>query len=802
ASETEKIKLEKFNQNHHGSSNSADDWTTDPRENDRHISRHPLNELQSNDSNNRDENDIFRSKCPTSLSHVNKNPASSSAAFMATSDVHLLNAEKFSTATTGNNRNTEDQIQRILANLGLADRGYLVPYDLRILCQHLGLNGLTSQELAALFNHLDNDGDGKISVQDFLNAYPLQQQQSQNSHDTAENCSNFSQITAVTDTSRSYCNLSLVDKSTSRRSSGCANRNFKSGTVDEIWTFLFSSLDVDNTGQVTLMDLVRHWKCNNMIDCLEMLRNLKIPTQGETKVYLETLRHALSDLISEKCDNDPNLSTIFHILRAEISYSNESLLENREQISFFTKEVQQLNQRNGLLVDELEQNHQNLEIKSQQQLRDLEEKYQNKVASLEQKYKNEREQWYEEIKDRDEMIHRAQQNESSSQYRHRQLERENFKLKAEIDDLLMTLKELEGANDDLRTTLEEAYSLRKKNLMDDSQKSFYINSISAPQTSTPRSVRLFENDGKKLKRKRQGPILTPILLRRSIRRQKLLLDESSEFESDPADYMFDRIKCKRPLKKKQRLALVAHRLQSPHYFCESPTTSSSESLALPSVRDRNDKSSVISLRFNDCCSVINTHLNSLEKHLNDDYQFWIKQLKIDVADLETNFESEKRLIKEEYEKRIDRMTSQFAEEKLKLTDCLESDLRKKFEQEKRDIEIRFLSERNILERRFAEEKMKIMERLQDEFDTELKRVKNSKCCFNASHTAMMANSINTRSNMLEKEKLVQEQTKLQNRVKSLVEELNFVRTRLNAEEREKSNLKVYSEQLKRDFASK
>lgn len=67
-------------------------------------------------------------------------------------------------------------------NLGLADRGFLVPYDLRILCQHVGLGTLTAQQLTCLFNQLDSDGDGQISVQDFLAVCPVPNAQTKTVH--------------------------------------------------------------------------------------------------------------------------------------------------------------------------------------------------------------------------------------------------------------------------------------------------------------------------------------------------------------------------------------------------------------------------------------------------------------------------------------------------------------------------------------------------------------------------------------------------------------------------------------------
>lgn len=76
------------------------------------------------------------------------------------------------TASTTPAAITASDVEQILNGLGLADRGYLGRYEFRILCQHLGLNGLTALELNGLFNQLDKDGDGRIAVDDFLLVCP------------------------------------------------------------------------------------------------------------------------------------------------------------------------------------------------------------------------------------------------------------------------------------------------------------------------------------------------------------------------------------------------------------------------------------------------------------------------------------------------------------------------------------------------------------------------------------------------------------------------------------------------------
>ncbi|XP_077807204.1 ninein-like protein isoform X19 [Macaca mulatta] len=61
----------------------------------------------------------------------------------------------------------ESQIRGMWEELGVGSRGHLSEQELAVVCQSVGLRGLEKEELEDLFNKLDQDGDGKVSLEEF-----------------------------------------------------------------------------------------------------------------------------------------------------------------------------------------------------------------------------------------------------------------------------------------------------------------------------------------------------------------------------------------------------------------------------------------------------------------------------------------------------------------------------------------------------------------------------------------------------------------------------------------------------------
>nr|XP_045218293.1 ninein-like protein isoform X9 [Macaca fascicularis] len=61
----------------------------------------------------------------------------------------------------------ESQIRGMWEELGVGSRGHLSEQELAVVCQSIGLRGLEKEELEDLFNKLDQDGDGKVSLEEF-----------------------------------------------------------------------------------------------------------------------------------------------------------------------------------------------------------------------------------------------------------------------------------------------------------------------------------------------------------------------------------------------------------------------------------------------------------------------------------------------------------------------------------------------------------------------------------------------------------------------------------------------------------
>ena len=60
------------------------------------------------------------------------------------------------------------QLRQIWESLAVGESGYINLPQLSIVCEHIGMDGMTDNDLEILFSELDKNGDGLVSFDEFL----------------------------------------------------------------------------------------------------------------------------------------------------------------------------------------------------------------------------------------------------------------------------------------------------------------------------------------------------------------------------------------------------------------------------------------------------------------------------------------------------------------------------------------------------------------------------------------------------------------------------------------------------------
>ncbi|XP_054323843.1 ninein-like protein isoform X5 [Pongo pygmaeus] len=267
----------------------------------------------------------------------------------------------------------ESQIRGMWEELGVGSSGHLSEQELAVVCQSVGLQGLEKEELEDLFNKLDQDGDGKVSLEEFqLGLF---------SHEPALLLESSTQVKP----SKAWSHYQVPEES------GCHTTTTSSLVSLCSSLRLFSSID-DGSGFAFPDQVLAMWTQEGIQNGREILQSLDFSV--DEKVNLLELTWALdNELMTVDSAIQQAALACYH---QELSYQQgqvEQLARERDKVR---QDLERAEKRNLEFVKEMDDCHSALEQLTEKKIKHLEQGYRERLSLLRSEVEAERELFWEQ----------------------------------------------------------------------------------------------------------------------------------------------------------------------------------------------------------------------------------------------------------------------------------------------------------------------------------------------------------------------------------------------------------------------
>ncbi|ELV12967.1 Ninein-like protein [Tupaia chinensis] len=329
----------------------------------------------------------------------------------------------------------ESQVRGIWEELGVGSSGHLNEQELAVVCQSIGLQGLRQEELEDLFNKLDQDGDGRVSLQEFqLGLF---------SHDPASLLESSTSVKP----DRPWSHFQVPEESSCLTATPSSLVSVCSGLR------LLSGID-DGTGFALPEQVVAVWAQEGIPNGQEILKSLDFSVNE--KVNLLELTWALDNELMMVDGN---------IQQAALACYRQELSHHKGQVEQLTRErdkarqdLERAEKRNLQFVKEMDDCHSALEQLTEKKIRHLEQGYRERLSLLRSEVEMERELFWEQAcRQRaalEQDVERLQAEEASLREKLTLALKENSRLQKEIVEVVGKLSDSEKLVRKLQNDLE------------------------------------------------------------------------------------------------------------------------------------------------------------------------------------------------------------------------------------------------------------------------------------------------------------------------------------------------------------
>ncbi|XP_056104155.1 ninein-like protein isoform X1 [Rhinichthys klamathensis goyatoka] len=358
--------------------------------------------------------------------------------FVAQGQLKLWNQEGTESPQRSSNPQhevTDGQVRAVWEELGVGAGGSLNREELSLVCDHIGLKDLQSEELDALFRKLDKDQDGRVSLSEFQSGLFTQQRH----------------ITPIsTSTPAKPKPQRSISKALEERLVRSTSPSLLSATVGQR---LLTRLD-DGSGCTSPDKVIALWTEEGIHNSRDILQTLDFSL--EERLCLAELTLAL--------DNELLVSGNGIHQAALVSYKNEInhlqvLAEQACQERDKTKaDLELADRRNLQLVREVDDRHATMESLNESKIKGLEQDFRDKLTALRSESEYESEVLLEQVENERERLREEldllQAQDVSLQEDICTAAKENSRLEEEVCLLKEKLSEAESTISKLQKDLE------------------------------------------------------------------------------------------------------------------------------------------------------------------------------------------------------------------------------------------------------------------------------------------------------------------------------------------------------------
>uniref|UniRef100_G1S0L0 Ninein-like protein n=1 Tax=Nomascus leucogenys TaxID=61853 RepID=G1S0L0_NOMLE len=267
----------------------------------------------------------------------------------------------------------ESQIRGMWEELGVGSSGHLSEQELAVVCQSVGLQGLKKEELEDLFNKLDQDGDGKVSLEEFqLGLF---------SHEPVLLLESSTQVKP----SKAWSHYQVPEES------GCHTTTTSSLVSLCSSLRLFSSID-DGSGFAFPDQVLAMWTQEGIQNGREILQSLDFSV--DEKVNLLELTWALdNELMTVDRAVQQAALACYH---QELSYQQGQVEQLARERDKARQDLERAEKRNLEFVKEMDDCHSALEQLTEKKIKHLEQGYRERLSLLRSEVEAERELFWEQ----------------------------------------------------------------------------------------------------------------------------------------------------------------------------------------------------------------------------------------------------------------------------------------------------------------------------------------------------------------------------------------------------------------------